>query len=26
LEWALFPPERMDMGLTVFRVEELVDM
>ena len=24
LEWALFPPERMDRGLTVFGVEELM--
>jgi hypothetical protein len=26
LEWALFPPQRMDIGLTVFGVEELVDI
>jgi hypothetical protein len=26
LEWAFFPPERMDIGLTVFGVEELVDI
>jgi len=26
LEWALFPPQRMDIGVTVFGVEELVDI
>jgi hypothetical protein len=26
LERALFPPERMDVGLTLFGVEELVDI
>ena len=26
LEWALFPPERMDVGLTLFGVEELVNV
>jgi len=26
LERVLFPPERMDVGLTVFGVEELVDV
>jgi len=26
LEWALFPPERMDGGLTLFDVEELVNV
>ena len=26
LEWTVFPPERMDIGLTVFGVEELVDI
>ena len=24
LEWAIFPPQRMDIGLTCFGVEELV--
>jgi hypothetical protein len=24
LEWALFPPQRMDRGLTCFGVEEVV--
>jgi len=26
LEWAFFPPERMDVSVTVFGVEELVDI
>ena len=26
LEWTLFPPERMDVGLTLFGIEELVDV
>ena len=26
LEWTLFPPERMEVGLTVFDVEELVEV
>src|SRR4030095_15565126 len=26
LEWAIFPPQRMDIGLTRFGVEELVEM
>src|SRR4029453_12237788 len=26
LEWAIFPPQRMDVGLTRFGVEELVEM
>jgi hypothetical protein len=26
LEWTLFPPQRMDVSLTVFGVEELVDV
>ena len=26
LEWAIFPPQRMDIGLTCFGVEELVEM
>jgi hypothetical protein len=26
LEWAIFPPQRMDIGLTRFSVEELVQM
>ena len=26
LEWALFPPQRMDRGLTRFGVEEVVEM
>ena len=26
LEWAVFPPECMNVGVTVFGVEELVDI
>ena len=26
LEWAIFPPQRVDIGLTRFGVEELVEM
>jgi hypothetical protein len=26
LEWAIFPPQRMDVGLTRFGVEEVVQM
>ena len=26
LEWAIFPPQRMDIGLTRFSVEEVVEM
>jgi hypothetical protein len=26
LEWTVLPPQRMDIGLTVFGVEELVDI
>ena len=26
LEWALFPPQRMDIGVTLVDVEELVDV
>jgi hypothetical protein len=26
LEWAIFPPQRMDIGLTLVNVEELVDI
>ena len=26
LEWAIFPPQRMDIGLTRFGVEEVVEM
>ena len=26
LEWTLFPSERMDVGLTLFGVEEFVDI
>jgi hypothetical protein len=26
LEWAIFPPQRMDIGLTHFGVEEVVEM
>ena len=26
LEWTIFPPERMDVGLALFSVEKLVQM